>query len=660
VPESSILQDVVLLYALALVFLLAGARLHAPVIVSLITTGVVAGPGVLGLVRSEDNVTLLSEIGVALLLFMVGLDLSFAELRRSWRRVTAGGIGQMALTIGLVAPAVWLLVARRIETALFVGFFVAVSSTSIIIRELQRRNELHAPHGGLTVGVLLLQDVFALVALVLMPVLIGGGAGGLGRALLRIVIIAAGVGLVTRFLLPVLFRLATASGREAFGLMVLVASLGTAWLASTLGLSMTVGAFLAGLMIDESEFSHQIHAEIRPLRDLLTSLFFISVGLLFEPAALWPLWPIALAAAGIVVVKTLGATGALLAAGAPLRIAGVAGLGLAQIGEFSFVLGRDAAATGLLAPGPWQTLLGASVVTMMITPGLVGAAPAFGDWLARRRRSQAAPARPDEPESVPLSGHVVILGFGIGGQLIAATLRDIRTPNVVLELNGRAVQEGVAAGCHIRYADATSPEALRAAGIERALAVVAVLSDPAATERAVRTARALNARVPIIVRTRYRLEAQRMLRAGASMAVAEELEASLEVMAQLLVRIDVPANVAEVLVLSARRAAGAESPRSVTAPAVPPETLTAAVGHAPVTTYQLSEHDWAVGKTIAGINLRVETGATILALKSGAATLTAPPADRVLAAGDVLYLLGDQSDVQLARALLSDGTPDLA
>jgi CPA2 family monovalent cation:H+ antiporter-2 len=558
--------------------------------------------------------------------------------------------------MALVAPLAWWLVAPRLDAALFTGFFIAISSTSIIVRELSRRNELHAIHGGLSVGILLLQDVFALVALVLAPVLFGSGGGSLGLALAQIVIIAAGLGLVTRFVLPWMFRLATASGREAFGLMVLVASLGTAWLASMLGLSMTVGAFLAGLAIDESEFNHQIHAEIRPLRDLLTSLFFISVGLLFQPALLWPVWPYVLAvAAGIIAVKVAGALGALLVAGAPWRIAGTAAVGLAQIGEFSFVLGPSAVAAGVIAQGPWQVLIGASVLTMMLTPALVGWAPGFGAWLSSRRGEKPVEAVTDDDDHEPMAGHVVILGFGVGGRLIANMLGDILAPHIVLELNGKSVQEAVAAGHRILYADATALEPLRAAGVERAAAVVAVLSDPDATERAVRAVRSINSRVPVIVRSRYRLEAQRMAHAGATLAVAEELEGSLEVLAQLLVRLDVPGNVAEVLVTSARRAMDADSPRQTAAPNVPLENLAAAMAHAPVSTHQLSRADWAVGQTIAAVNLRAQTGTTILALRSAGTTLPAPSAERRLAENDVLYLLGDHADIQLARAHLSSG-----
>lgn len=651
---GSIVQDLVLLYALALVLLIIGGRLRAPAIVSLIATGVIAGPGGLGLVGAEETVTTLSEIGIALLLFMVGLDLSFGEVRRLWRRVIVGGSAQMLGTMAVTAPIAWWLLGGRVETAVFVGFFVAISSTSIIIRELSRRNELHAPHGSLAVGILLLQDLAALVALVLAPVLFGvTDAPGLGRSLLQLAVVAVALTAATRFLLPVLFRLATLSGREAFGLMVLVASLGTAWLASVLGLSMTVGAFLAGLVIDESEFSHQIHAEIRPLRDLLTSLFFISVGLLVQPAALAPVFPWVVGAAlGIIGLKTLGATAALLLARVPLRIAATTALGLAQIGEFSFVLGTSAVANGAIGPEAWQVLLAASVLTMMATPWLVGVAPALGEWVSGRRQQPAEPDAGPQPE---FTGHVLILGFGVGGRLIAWALRGVQTPHVVLELDGTTVRDGAAEGHHILYGDATAPEPLKAAGVTRAAAVVGVLSDPGASERAVRAVRALNRTVPIIVRTRYRAEAERMIRAGATRAVAEELEASLEVMAQLLVRLDVPGNVAEELVGDARRLMATSSARSVSAPAAPPDQVVGLLKATPVTSYQLTAVDWAVGQSLAAVNLRAATGATILALKRGATTLTPPAVDWVFEAGDVLYVMGDEASVRLARARLGAG-----
>jgi len=652
VPSHSTLQDLIVLYALALVLLLIGGRLRAPAIVSLVLTGVLAGPGVFGLVGSQEQVATLSEIGVALLLFMVGLDLPFGDLGRLWRRAAAGGGAQMAFTMALVAPVAGLLFGWRLDTVLFATLFIAVSSTSILVRELTRQNELHAPHGHLSIGVLLLQDLAALLALVLAPVLFGASQASFGRAVLQIVVIAVGLTAVTRFVLPILFRMATAAGREAFGLMVVVASVGTAWLASSLGLSMTVGAFLAGLVIDESEFSHQIHAEIRPLRDLLTSLFFISVGLLVSPAALLPLAHLVLAAAvGIVMVKTVGALAALRITGVPWRVSGTAALGLAQIGEFSFVLGSQAVANGAIDPGSWQVLLGASVLTMMATPWLVGVAPAFGDWVAGRRAEPAtAPAARGATRR-----HVVILGFGVGGRLIAGALKAVGRPHVVLELNGAAVQEASLAGHRILYGDATAEEPLEAAGVAEAVAVVAVLSDPGASERAVRAVRALNPLVPIIVRTRYRGEAARMARAGATIVVAEELEASLEVAAQLLARLDVPGNVAEDLIEDARLALSAPSSRQVAAPAVPSVQVSSALGDTPVGSHALAPGDWAVGLGLSAVDLRARTRATILAVRRGGSTLAPPPVPWEFAAGDVLYIVGDAAALRRARVHLAAG-----
>lgn len=644
-----------MLYVLALPLLLLGGRLRAPAVVSLILTGMLAGPGALGLVASQEQVATFSEIGIALALFMVGLELPFSDMARLWRSVAVRGAAQMAGTMALIVPVAALAVGATVDTMLFIGMFVAVSSTSILIRELTRHNEIHAPHGVLALGVLVLQDLAALVALVLAPTLFGTAGAGLGRALLQITVIAAGLTAVTRFVLPTLFRMATASGREAFGLTVVVASVGTAWLASVLGLSMTVGAFLAGLVIDETEFSHQIHAEIRPVRDLLTSLFFISVGLLVSPAALLPVAHLVAAVAlGIIVLKTAGTFVALRLVQVPRRVAATAALGLAQVGEFSFVLGSQAVAHGAIGPETWQVLLGAGVLTMMATPWLVSAAPSLADRVAGRVSEPITALA----EAEAMRDHVVILGFGVGGRLIAGALRAVHTPHVVLELNGAAVQEAAREGHHILYGDATAAEPLEAAGVTRATAVVAVLSDPGASERAVRGVRALNAAVPVLVRTRYRGEAERMLRAGATLVVAEELEASLEVTAQLLVRLDVPGNVAEELIAEARQRMSAPSSRQAGAPAVPAEQVATTLGETPVVSHALGAGDWAVGQTLSKVDLRARTGATILAIRRGGSTLAPPPVPWEFAAGDVIYVVGETAALRRARAHLAGG-PDV-
>ena len=245
--------------------------------------------------------------------------------------------------------------------------------------------------------------------------------------------------LLGRVLLPRLLRAAAALSREAFALSVLLASVGTAYLAQLLGLSMAAGAFLAGLILAEGEFSHQVHADVRPLRDLLASLFFVSVGMLIDVRAMAPVLPVVLVVAvGVVTLKVAVASGALAVTCAPPRVALASAVALAQVGEFSFVLGRAALDGGVITQEWWQVLLGASVLTMAATPFLIGAAP---DLAARLMRGRAGAPLTLDTQRDTLKDHVVILGYGIGGQLLAQSLAELSVPYVVLELNGATVAQ---------------------------------------------------------------------------------------------------------------------------------------------------------------------------------------------------------------------------
>jgi CPA2 family monovalent cation:H+ antiporter-2 len=660
VTAHGLLPELVLVYALALALVMVGARLRVPSIVALIAAGVVAGPAGLAIMSVPEDVDLMAEIGVALLLFTAGLEFSLDEVRRIWRTILPGALGQVGVTVGVAAGAVLLFAGGTGTRAGVIGLFVALSSTAVVLKELARRNHAHAPHGRLTIGILLLQDLVVIAVLAAAPTLLGGGAHGGGAeqgrvagSLARLALVSGGVLLLGRVLLPRVLRMASAISREAFLLSVLLASVGTAVLAAAGGLSMAAGAFLGGLILAEGEFSHQVHADVRPLRDLLASLFFVSVGMLIDVAAILPILPLVLAAAAaIMVVKAALASVVLIAVHAPARVALAAGLALAQVGEFSFVLGRTALQGGVLSSEWWQVLLGASVITMAVTPFVVAAAPAIAARLAGR---SAAVAESLEKSRHELRDHVVILGYGMGGQLLARSLSELSVPYVVLELNGATVRHALERGVNIHYADVSAHEPLEAAGVAHAAAVVAVLSDPVASERAVRAVRAIAPEVTVIARTRYRREAERLAQAGATLAVAEELEASLEVLSQLLARLHIPGNVVETLVDSYRRTVGAASSRLSRAPAIPLDQLPREVVDAPVSSFRLPDGAWAIGRTLQELDLRNRTGATVIAIRRGGRTATSPQGSFALAAGDDMYLLGDDSDILLARALVTDG-----
>ena len=650
--DHALLADLLSTFGIGLVFVVALARLRIPGIVALMLAGIVAGPSGLRIIDSADRVEMLAEIGIVLLLFTVGLDFSLGTVKEVWRRTLAGGTLQIVGTAAVVTGG--LAIARvPVNLSIFIGMFVALSSTAIVLNGLAARNELSSPHGRLMTGVLLLQDLAIVALLLLVPILSGqtplaAAPPAMAKAMLAIAVVAV----VSRFALPVVLRFVTASGRrEAFPLAILVASVGTALASSLLGISMAVGAFLAGLMLAESEYSHQAYAEIRGVRDVLASLFFISLGMLVDLDAALRYGPAILGVAALlIVVKTGASAGALLAAGAPVRVAVAAAIGLAQVGEFSFILGRAGLDAGLVPQSTWQVLLGASILTMMVTPSLLAVGPTVGAWL--RSRKSITPGVAGEAVH-PASDHVIVLGFGVGGRLVARALRELRIPYLVLELNGATVRVARRAGEHIVYGDAMSAESLHGAGIERAAAIVSLMNDPGATERMIRSVRALSPSLPIVVRTRYRLETERLKALGATVAVAEELEASLEVLAQLLARLHIAGNVIETLVDVFRRES--VGLRTVRAPSAPWDALPEAIQQMPVATHRVDAGQWAIGRSLAEIDLRARTGASVLAIRRGEQYTTSPADDERIAEGDVLYLLGDESDITLARHQLAGG-----
>jgi len=587
----------------------------------------------------------------------VGLDFSLAAMRQFWRTILAAGALQIVGTAVVLAGVLTVAVRIPVPLAIFIGLFVALSSTAIVLKGLAQRNELSAPHGRLTVGILLLQDLAIVVLLLLVPILSGqmplsSVPLAFGKALLAIAVVAG----ASRLVLPPLLRFVTASGRpEAFPLAILVASVGTAWLGSLAGLSMAVGAFLAGLMLAESEFSHQAYAEVRPVRDVLSGLFFISLGMLIDPARVLAHLPLLVGVAlAIIVGKALIAAGALLVSGSPIRVAVMSGIALAQVGEFSFILGRAGVDSGLLPAELWRTLLGASVATMIATPSLLAIAPEVAAWVRAQVGGGTQRRRVSPVSVVPhLTGHVIVVGFGVGGQLVARAMRDLGVPYLILELNGATVRRARAEGEQIFYGDASNPESLHGANVREALAVVSLMSDPDAARRMVKAVRQLKPSIPIVVRTRYRLEAEHLQQMGATVAVAEELEASLEVVAQLLARLNVAGNLIETLLDVFRRES--VSLRPVRAPRSTFQSMPEAIQRMPISTYKVDTGQWAVGRTLAELNLRASTGASILAVQRGTEYITALSPDERIRDEDVLYLVGDDSDVLLARQRIAEG-----
>ena len=506
------LSQVVVLLASAVVVMLVSGRLHVPPIVALLATGVLIGPHGLGWISSVREVELFAEVGVALLLFTIGLEVSIDRLRKLRRALLLGGSVQVSLTTVVVTGAAVGLGLPWLH-ALFIGWVVSLSSTALVLKLLSDRRETETPHGQLALAILLCQDFLIVPMIVLTPFLAGTLGFSIGAFLGRLagaVAALAVVFLIGRRLLPRLLEVVVRSGaREVLPLGALALCLGIGWLTHSFGFSLAIGSFLAGVLLAGSLYSHQVIADIAPFRDLFSSIFFISIGMLLDVGwvAARPGTVIAVAA-GMIALKIVTAGTAVAVLGYPVRTVVLSALSLAQVGEFSFVLMEVGLENGLLIGGRFQLLLAAAVVTLLATPLVVTVSHRLSAWLGGLVPSRRATAT-QQPTEGEKSDHVIIVGFGVGGRLLARVLREGGIPYIVVELSGELVRSGRREDEPMLYGDATREEILRRAGIERANVVAFAISDIAAVLLGVGLARRLAPGAQIIVRTRLVSENRR-------------------------------------------------------------------------------------------------------------------------------------------------------
>jgi CPA2 family monovalent cation:H+ antiporter-2 len=563
--------------ALAVLAALAGGvvaqRLGQPVLLGYLLAGVALGPFTPGPTVDPHAVEALAEIGVAFLMFAVGAEVSLDELRRLGRVTGLGGALQIGATMALgplLAPALGLSFGEGV----FLGALLALSSTVVAVTVLMGRGELQALHGRVALGLLVTQDLAVVPMVVALPVLtapgglLTGGLGGLGApaggggaalaalAPLGVVALKAGAILAGAYLVGtravpwLLGRVAGTRTRELFLLAVVGLTLGTALLTHAAGLSLAFGAFLAGLVAGDSEYRAQVVAEVLPLRDLFASLFFVSVGLLIDPRALVAsAGAVALLVGAVVVGKTAIVVSVVRLLGLPGPVALLAGLGLAQVGEFSFVLARLGVARGAVPPAVFELTLATALVTIVLTPTLLAAAPRVQRVLQGVPgvgRHFAPPLEPDPTLAgagleapggpAPLRGHTVICGYGRVGRELAEALARRGVRYLVVEYHPLVVRELRAEGVPVVYGDAAQPAVLEHAYLEGARVLAALMPDARAAEAATRHARRLNPRLDVVARARGARDVERLRQAGASEVVQPEFEAGVEVIRHALRR----------------------------------------------------------------------------------------------------------------------------
>lgn len=556
--QQDLLAAILTLLAISVLFVGAFRRLKLPPLLGYLFVGIAAGPHGLAWFDNRDAAQLLGEVGVAFLLFSIGLHFSVPQFLSMRGVLLKLGGGQMLVGTLFGALIAWW-IGIPWAAAVIVGGALAMSSTAIVVKQLTDQLELQTRPGNMSLGILLFQDLAAVPFLVAIPILAGGAANGLAVALLYAIVkgaLALALMLALgRLALRRLFdEVAAAGSTELFTLAVVLVALLAAWITGLLGLSLALGAFLAGMMLSETEYRHQIDTELRPFKDILLGLFFISVGMDLNIGAVPQLWPwILLVVLGLVVGK--GSVIASLAwwyskdASVALRT----GLVLGHGGEFGLALLSLALGTGLMTIGQSQPILAAIVVTMLAAPLMVR----YNRFAAERLF--AAPAPPDE-QADRIAGtmrdtrrHVVICGYGRVGEQMAKLLSTEAIPYVALDIRPERVKHGWEAGERVFYGNAAHGEILRAVGVERASALVISFSDDDAAEKILRSAKAIRTDLPVLVRSQDDSHLESLLTAGATEVIPETLEAVLMLTTHLMLLLGTPADRIDKLVRSIRR-----------------------------------------------------------------------------------------------------------
>ncbi len=657
--ELPLLKELLIILLAAIPISYVSSRMRQPAIVGLMLTGIIIGPYGLGFISEAAGVEALSEIGVVLLLFTIGLEFSLKRMAQMKRVVILGGGLQVVLTIAAFSAGYYFS-GISFSRSLYVGFLFALSSTAIVLKTYFDRAEVDAPHGRVSVGILIFQDLCIVPMMLLVPVLSGREGSSIANILLKLgtaMAVVAGIIITSRYLVPLLLHhIVRLRSSEIFIIFVVVLSVGTAWLTSQFGLSMALGAFVAGVVLSESEYSHQIVADIMPFRDVFNSVFFVSIGMLLSVSFLIGNLPwIAFLLILTILGKAILVLAVALFLGYSFRVSVMVGLGLAQVGEFSFILAKEGVAQDLLSATEYQTFLAVSILSMIATPFLIQLARPVGSWLERSLFKRRLPdLTTTEEMRAALSNHVIIVGYGNNGRNLAKVLYRVSIPYIVLELNADAVAEARATGVSIIYGDAVRREVLMHVGVMLARVSVIAISDPVAARHVVALIREMNPDVHIIVRTRYISEAADLERLGASQVIPEEFETSVEIFSRVLQYYGVSRNVIARESADIRRA-GYEMLRSPSLPLAELDAIANAFAQTTTETIFVTADSPAMGKTLRELDLRNRTGVTVTAaVRDGNTEINLGPDFRIQS-DDILIVLGRPEQIESAIGFFAGG-----
>lgn len=655
--DIPLLPDIVTIFGLSIIVLLLCHRIHLPPIVGFIFTGILCGPHGLALVEAESEVQVLAHLGIVLLLFSVGMEFSFKKILEYKRYFLIGGTLQVGLTV-LAGFIIGMVMGSPLGESLFLGFILCLSSTAIVIRLLEDKRETDSPHGHLIMGVMIFQDIVAIPMLLTIPMLAGSAQEMDQSSFLLFIkgVVILGIVLFSAVKLvpPLLYYIAKTGSRELFLLSVLTICFAVAWLTASVGLSLSLGAFLAGLTISDTEYKTEAISDILPFQDIFTSLFFVSIGMLLDVAFVLnqPILILAVAVAVLVLKFTIAGFSAVIL-GMPLRTVIIAGIALCQVGEFAFVLAKSGVSLGMSDDFHYQLFLAVALLTMAVTPTLINFSPQIAslilrlplpNWIKSGHKTYA------QKENHSKQNHIIIVGFGLSGQNLVRSAKEASLPYVIVDMNAETVKKERLRGEPIYFGDAAHDHILHHAGISQAKVIAVVINDALAAERIVEKARKLNKDIYILVRTRYLKEMRSMIQLGADEVIPDEFGSSVEIFIRVLNKYHIPSEEVQKIV-SAVRVEGYEMCRLLYKEPSTLNDLKIALSDVLIETFRVGEGSLAGDKTLGEIELRKHYGVNAMLVHRGQETIKQLDAQTRLLANDVVVVCGTHDNLAKLSAV---------
>lgn len=660
--DLSLFQDILILLGFSVIIVFLLQRIKLPSILGFLVTGIIIGPHGLSLVTEVDQVETISQIGVILLLFVIGMELSLKQLASMRKTVFIGGLLQVGLMV-LLTAVIYHFFGVSWSQAVFMGFLFSLSSTAIVLKILQDRNEMGEMHGRNALAMLIFQDIIVVPMMLVTPIMAGNSTNitySILSLLIKSIIVLAITYVLARYIIPkVMYYIAKTRNKELFLITTITICFAIADLTALAGLSLALGAFLAGLVISESEFSHQATSIILPFRELFTSFFFISVGMLMNLGFFFEhISTILLLVMALFVVKS-GATA--LAVGLlkyPPKTILLTAFSLFQVGEFAFIMAGVGEENGLLDADTSQYFLAVSICSMLLTPFvLMFSDPLadgilklfFGKKIQRKKQSLREKLRTEEDLSI-LENHLIIVGFGVNGRGLAKAAGLCDIPYVVLETNAVTVEKETKNGIPILFGDAAESHILNQVNIYQARAIVVAVSNFETSKNIIKTVRNITHSVHLLVRTRYVKEMEELNDLGANEVVPEELEASVEIFSRILHNFLVP----EDEIIDFIEKVRADNYKILQENKPPKTFKSKQIPDFDITSLRVYRDSGApVGKSLKDLDLRAQYGVNVIAISRKGSMLSNIHAEEKILQNDILYVQGDVQHIEYFRKAIN-------